>query len=50
MRRAERNDAQIKDLAESTCHSPPVKGVGVLSFPAEPSSIFSDAVSKPAIT
>lgn len=35
---------------ESTCHSPPVKGVGVLSLPAELLSIFSDMVSKPAIT
>lgn len=35
---------------ESTCHSPSVKGVGVLSLPAELLSIFSDMVSKPAIT
>lgn len=32
------------------CHSPSVKGVGVLSLPAELLSIFSDIVSKPAIT
>lgn len=47
---AEYKNTQFKDLAEGTCHSRSVKGVGVLSFPAELLSIFSDVISKPAIT
>lgn len=39
-----------KHLVESTCHSPSVKGVGVFYLPAELLSIFSDMVSKLAIT
>lgn len=49
-REAECTNAVFKQPLESTCHSLCVKGVGVLFLPAELLSIFSDTVSKPAIT